>query len=874
MKNRFADLSIEKILDSLWSYPQARLFIAVSLSLTFIAIAQYFIRLYFAKRKAKKTEGFLLQVVPPKYSLVELQNEQGIRFAMQKFMDNLIKPERISFETYSDKNGVKIYIWTETKQLQEDIKLNLYNIYKDRVKVEEVPADYINDFYFAPKMLEFRSFKHEIYPMMELKDFEGVDPAKDIINSMLNITDDTKLLFQVVVKPVKRDEFVRKLAEKYRRLGKTDISYMTEFFARVESYFFYFIPLLPVILGKVVPLIINAINSPKTSVASQNPSHYLNDDDPTKILILPEDFKNFKNLLDEKMKSTYATYIRVIATGDSKNEKLKLVEQAMVTLKSENQNRFIARHSKKFTNLYSRFIYPESKIFPFFRNIFTSQRTMSSRELSMIFHLSAQNENPLIQSYVMPQIPAKDTFTTSKANSDLFVGINTYRNEDKEVYLSEENRKRHLVVTGQTGTGKSTILKNFVLKDIDERFNKDEKRGLMLLDPHEDFFMDILKKTKDISDIDKFISWDTRSEKRYFGFNPLYAVGMSEREIDLVIDANYKLIEKLIKKANPELGMGTTGKAMLMNGMKTLMVLQNDWLEDHNTPANLQKMKEFAPSLVDLKSLFTDGVYPKIKETLKLERYQGLKQFWEDTFPNYREGKTWNEIKQGFDNKISQILTGVLFYTFGQSQNSISMKDIITNSKVLLVNLSSKNLGEEGMSLLGAMLMSKAWFEAKKIDINQRNPFVVYADEFQNFATPDFATALSEARKFKLELILAHQYFNQLPKEVFDAVIGNVKSRVYYRAGVEDAMLIINEMQGKVLKEEIMEMPEFNSILKVGEDLMTVKVLKEADDINSDDYIENVIERNYDKYGMDKKQIVEQINKRLEWLSGGLQPVD
>lgn len=176
---------------------------------------------------------------------------------------------------------------------------------------------------------------------------------------------------------------------------------------------------------------------------------------------------------------------------------------------------------------------------------------------------------------------------------------------------------------------------------------------------------------------------------------------------------------------------------------------------------------------------------------------------------------------------MSQILTSVLFYTFGQSQSSVSMRDVIRNSKVLLVNLSSKNLGEEGMSLLGALLMSKAWFEAKKIELEDRNPFVVYTDEFQNFATPDFSQTLSESRKFKLELILAHQYFHQLPEEVLHAVNGNVKSRIFYRAGVEDAELIVNEMQGKVLREEIMEMPEFHAIAKVGEDLISLNLGKE-----------------------------------------------
>lgn len=705
---------------------------------------------------------------------------------------------------------------------------------------------------------------------MELKDFEGVDPTSDILSSMLNIQDNTKIVLQIVAKTTKRDEFARKLAEKKYRLTGRDITNSELFLARIESYILFFIPLLPILLAKLIPAIINALNPPKIQSSDQ----VLDDNNPNKVLINPEDFANYKKASDQKMKATFTTYIRAFAVGKSKDEKIEDIIQSMVTLKSDNLNQFIYKPTKNIKNLAYRFLYPESQYFPFFRNIFTSQRTMSSRELSATFHLPEKINNPLIEHFVMPQIPAKKDFVSKSSQSDLFMGINKYRNAESNVFLSEENRKRHLVVTGQTGTGKSTILKNFVLEDIDTKFINAEKRGLMLLDPHEDFFVDILRKTRNITDTENFISWDTKSEKSYFGFNPLYAVGMSEREIDLVVDSNYKLIEKLIKKANPESGMGTTGKAMLMNGMKTLMVLQNDWIAKHNSPANIQKMKRFAPTLIDLKNLFSEAVYPKIIEELTINNYAGLRQFWHEAFKSYKDSQNWTEIKQGFDNKISQILTGVLFYTFGQSRSSVSMSDVIRNSKILLVNLSSKNLGEEGMSLLGALLMSKAWFEAKKIELEDRNPFVVYADEFQNFATPDFSQALSESRKFKLELILAHQYFHQLPEEVLHAVNGNVKSRIFYRAGVEDAELIVNEMQGKVLREEIMEMPEFHAIAKVGEDLISLNIPKERDDINSLNEVNEVISENYERYGMKKSDIVAEINNRFEWLKKGLEPVD
>ncbi len=256
---------------------------------------------------------------------------------------------------------------------------------------------------------------------------------------------------------------------------------------------------------------------------------------------------------------------------------------------------------------------------------------------------------------------------------------------------------------------------------------------------------------------------------------------------------------------------------------------------------------------------------------IPLEKYEGLRTFWEDILPNYKESKNWSEIRQGFDNKISQILTGILFFTFAQSQNSIEISDVIRNSKILIVNLSSKNIGEEGMGLLGSLLMSKVWFESKKIEKQKRNPLVVYADEFQNFANSDFASALSEARKFKLELVLAHQFFQQLPEEVFHAVMGNVKTKIYYRCGLEDSEMIAKELQARLLQNEVMEVPEFHANIKVGEDVFSLYVPVERKESKSPEQVYKIIEDSYQKYSKKRSFIEQNIINRKNWIRDGCQ---
>lgn len=173
------------------------------------------------------------------------------------------------------------------------------------------------------------------------------------------------------------------------------------------------------------------------------------------------------------------------------------------------------------------------------------------------------------------------------------------------------------------------------------------------------------------------------------------------------------------------------------------------------------------------------------------------------------------------------------------------------------------------MSLLGSLLISKIWFESKRIAETDRKPFVVYADEFQNFASSDFSQALSEARKFKLELILAHQFFQQLPDDVFHAVMGNVKNKVYYRCGLEDSLIVSKDLQGKVLEQEVMEIPEFHANIKAGEDVFSVYVPRERDASINEIDVKDLIDVNYKTLGKNKNMIDSEITNRRNWILKG-----
>lgn len=856
---------------------QLVMLIALSLFISFAFVLKYFYKLFLAK-DFSKSKGVVMQIIPPKYSPEELDNKQGYRFALQRFMDNLtasVSSERISFEIFADSDGIRFLVWTPNKEIQKLIKLNLYSTYQERVKIKDLDNDPLDVFEGSNVFSdEYKAVKHYVYTLMDVKDFDAVDPVQHILGAMSKLDEDEALVTQVVIKPTKLDKYALKKAKEHFRLGKSEISWATAYFSRFDIYIIFLIPFLPILLLKILAGISKAFGGSQNMI---DPMMSLPDSDPRKIIIEKDELKDFSNHLAEKYKTAFSAYIRVGYRGKNRNERMNGIQQALENMKSETQNRLSKKSSNDIDNLKNRFLYPDDSIFPFYNEFATSQNVLSSREVSMLYHLPKEILDPSIEHFVMPEISANKHLRNKSQKGDLLLGVNKSREKEYKVYLHTNNRKRHLALTGQTGTGKSTILKRFVLQDIDNRLLNGEKRGLILLDPHEDFFIDILQRIPEISrDTTKLVAWDTRNEEYYFGFNPLYAVGLSEREIDLIVDSNFKLIEKTIRRQNPDGGMGATGKPMLVNAMKTLMVFQNEWLSRNgDSEENRQLISELAPTIIDVKSIFaSDEFEQNILSFIDIEKYEGLRSFWYETLPNYKESKNWSEIRQGFDNKISQILTGILLYTFGQSQSSINIEEIIRDSKILLVNLASQNIGEEGMSLLGSLLMSKVWFEAKRVRQSDRKEFVVYADEFQNFATSDFASALSEARKFKLELVLANQFFQQLPDDVFHAVMGNVKSKIYYRCGLEDAEMIAEELQGKILKQELMEIPEYHASVKIGEDVFTLYVPEEREANLSLDAVEEIIESNYSKYALSRKQVDELIQKRRNWIRDGCLPAE
>ncbi len=366
-------------------------------------------------------------------------------------------------------------------------------------------------------------------------------------------------------------------------------------------------------------------------------------------------------------------------------------------------------------------------------------------------------------------------------------GIVNFRSQERRFGVKLDDRRRHMYVIGKTGMGKTTFLENMVISDILAG------RGVGIVDPHGEFAEKLLdfvpeERIKDVIYFDP-------SDMRYpIAFNPLEQVGTEFRHLVASgIMGVFKKIWADLWSARMEYILNNTLLALLEYPGSTLLGIMR-MLND----------KDYRKRVVD-----------NLKD-------QVVKSFWVNEFARYSQ-KFETEATASIQNKVGQLVTNPLVRNIlGQSHSSIDMRKIMDEEKILIVNLSKGKIGEDNSALLGAMIITKLQLSAmSRVDIpeSQRKDFYLYVDEFQNFATDSFANILSEARKYRLCLILAHQYIRQLVHDtntkVRDAIFGNVGTLVSFRVGAEDAEFLEKEFQPDFMANDFVGLPKYNFYIKL-----------------------------------------------------------
>jgi len=373
------------------------------------------------------------------------------------------------------------------------------------------------------------------------------------------------------------------------------------------------------------------------------------------------------------------------------------------------------------------------------------------------------------------------------SNQITYFAKTNFRNQEKKFGVKLIDRRQHMYVVGKTGVGKTELLKNMIIQDIENG------HGLAYVDPHGDGVEEILEclSPKRINDI--------------IYYNPA--------------DLDYPIAFNILENVDPEYKhlvadglMGVFTKIWAnMWSARMEYILRNCILALLDVPGNtllgimrLLVDKDFRKKIVD-----------KIKDPV-------VKSFWVEEYANYND-RFRTEAIAPIQNKVGQFLSsGIIRNIVGQTKSTIDPRKIMDDGKILLMNLSKGKIGEDNSNLLGAMMVTKIQLAAmSRADIPEkdRRDFFLYVDELQNFATESFADILSEARKYRLNLILGHQYIAQLTTtestKVRDAIFGNVGSMICFRIGAADAYFLLKEFEPHFTEEDLVNLDRFDIYLKL-----------------------------------------------------------
>ncbi|MFA6410706.1 MAG: type IV secretion system DNA-binding domain-containing protein [Candidatus Buchananbacteria bacterium] len=368
-------------------------------------------------------------------------------------------------------------------------------------------------------------------------------------------------------------------------------------------------------------------------------------------------------------------------------------------------------------------------------------------------------------------------------NGVVFFAKTNFRNQETKFGIKKDDRRRHMYLIGKTGMGKSTAMENMIIQDI---YNGE---GVCLVDPHGDFAEKILDFIPN-DRINDVVYLNPADMEYPVAFNVMESVSYEQKH--LVASGLIGVFKKLWADS-----WGPRLEYLLRNAILALLDFPGSTL--------LGVMR----ILVDKN--YRQKVIEKIQDPV-------VKSFWVEEYSKYPQSFQVEAIAP-IQNKVGQFLSNALIRNvIGQVKSTLDMRYIMDNRKILIMNLSKGRIGEDSSALLGAMMITKIQLAAmSRIDMLEpdRKDFYLYVDEFQNFATESFAAILSEARKYRLDLIIGHQYVEQLDEIVRAAVFGNVGTLMCFRVGAADAEFLATEFAPYFIEEDLVNLAKYDTYMKL-----------------------------------------------------------
>jgi hypothetical protein len=363
------------------------------------------------------------------------------------------------------------------------------------------------------------------------------------------------------------------------------------------------------------------------------------------------------------------------------------------------------------------------------------------------------------------------------------IGVTNWRSQRQRFGIKDKDRLGHIYVIGKTGTGKSTLLENMVISDI-ERGN-----GFCVIDPHGDIAEDLLHYIPE-NRIQDVIYFNPADIEFPIGFNPIRNIHPTH--YNLVASGIISTFKKIWAES-----WGPRMEYILRYALLTLLEARKC-------------------SLLDIQPLLTDQSFRNNLLSSSTSPY--LLNFWHKEFDKYSPALRAEAISPILNKAGLFLSSSILRNIVGQKTRKLNIHDVMNEGKILICNLSKGELGEDVSSLLGSMLVTSIQLAAMhraKVPEKDRNPFYLYVDEMHSFVSLSFADILAEARKYGLSIFLSHQYIEQIHEKIRAAIFGNVGTMVCFRIGAEDAEILEKEFEPIFNREDLVNLPRYSMYLKL-----------------------------------------------------------
>ncbi len=795
------------------------------LGVLIIFLSVVLIRRFRENKKINLSLKYILALIEiPKYQQSQqFQQDPRIRIieeltVFENFLANLAKLKNpIILEIATPHYGEEIFFYAAVPKNDFDFFRKLVTGFWLGSEVSVVKEDYN---IFNPNGVSLGSIvglkAHNYLPIKTYKQISlaNIDPLDSFLSAFVKLSKEGEgLSYQIIISPVPSSEnkkifnIVKKLREGERLSEAFDSGFKKIFKETINSF---------------RELLVLKLEEKKAKEQEE------------KAKPKPLEENAIKNLEEKASKPLFRANIRLaVSTNDqfASDKILSSIESSFYQFTNPGFNEFVITRSRK--NNLKRFFYEFS-----FR-IFNKKTSilLNTEEIASIFHFPiSYTKNPIIHWLISKSAPPPSNLPTE----GIILGENVYQGNKSLVRIMTNDRRRHIYTIGQTGTGKTTLLKNMVQQDIENG------EGVCFIDPHGDVAQELLGliPEKRVDDVIYFNPGDVRKP---IALNILEYDKTRPEDKTFIINTLIEIIDKLYN-------LQVTGGPMFEQYLRNALLLIMDNPEWGYTLLDVSRVfvnEDFRDSLLD------QCTNPPVIE------------FWQQQAVRVGGELSLDNMITWITSKLNPFITNDFVRPIiAQSKSSLNFRHIMDTGKILIVNLSKGKLGETSAYLLGMILITKillAAFSRNDIPEEQRKDFYLYLDEFQNFAFKGISSILSEARKYRLSMVLAHQYVKQLTEEISAAVFGNVGTMIVFRIGVEDAEIFEKQFTPIFNKYDLLNIPNYNAYIKLLinghiSEAFNIKTLPPSP-INKE-LVDKIIELSMLKYGKPREEIEKEIQEK------------